>query len=98
MSVQVLPIETVVRDPSVRGGRPVIAGTGLRISDVASWHVFQRLTAEQIAEQFDLALAQAHAALAYYYAHKAEIDAEIQANATAADRWLGVLGEQRAAA
>ncbi|NJL28579.1 MAG: DUF433 domain-containing protein [Thermoanaerobaculia bacterium] len=94
----VLPIETVVKDPNVRGGRPVIAGTELRISDVAAWHVFQGLDAEQIVEHFDLDLAQAYAALSYYYAHKAEIDAEIEANDAAADRWLEVLGEQGAVA
>lgn len=94
MAAQVLPIESVVSDPEVRGGRPVIAGTTLRISDLAAYHTWAGLTPEQLAVQFDLDLARIHAALAYYYQHKAAVDAEIRANADEAELWRQRLTDQ----
>ncbi|HEX9670077.1 MAG TPA: DUF433 domain-containing protein [Thermoanaerobaculia bacterium] len=85
MAARVLPIESVVSDPAVRGGQPVIAGTTLRVSDLAAYHTLAGLTAEQLSVQFELDLARVHAALSYYYQHKAEIDAEIRANAEEAE-------------
>lgn len=87
MPAQVLPIETVVSNPAIRGGRPIVAGTTLRVSDLAAYHTLAGLTPEQLAVQFELDLAQVHAALSYYYTHKAEIDAEIRANADQAEVW-----------
>jgi uncharacterized protein (DUF433 family) len=87
MAAQVLPIEFVISDPEIRGGQPIIAGTTLRVSDLASWHTLAGLTPEQLASQFDLDLARVHAALAYYYHHKAAVDAEIRANAEQAEIW-----------
>lgn len=94
MPAQILPIESVVSDPEVRGGRPVVAGTTLRISDLASYHTFAGLTPEQLSVQFELDLARVHAALAYYYQHKTEIDAEIRANSDEAERWRQRVTEQ----
>lgn len=85
MAARVLPIESVVSDPTVRGGQPVIAGTTLRVSDLAAYHTLAGLAAEQLSVQFELDLARVHAALSYYYQHKGEIDAEIRANAEEAD-------------
>ncbi|HEY0783942.1 MAG TPA: DUF433 domain-containing protein [Thermoanaerobaculia bacterium] len=85
MPAQVLPIESVVTDPNIRGGSPVVAGTTLRVSDLAAYHIVGGMGAEQLAVQFELDLARVHAALAYYYDHKAEIDAEIRANGREAD-------------
>ena len=74
MPTQVLAIESVVTDPDVRGGKPIVAGTTLRVSDLAAYHMLAGLTPDQLAAQFDLDLSQVHAALAYYFRHKAEID------------------------
>lgn len=38
MPAQVLPIEFVVSDPEIRGGQPLLAGTTLRVSDLAAYH------------------------------------------------------------
>jgi uncharacterized protein (DUF433 family) len=91
MSVEVLPIDFVVSDPDLRGGRPVIAGTSLRISDLAVYHTLEGLSPDQLAVQFDLDLAQVHAGLSYYYIHKSEIDAEIRENAREASGWKNKL-------
>ena len=70
MPAQVLPIESVVTDPDVRGGQPVIVGTTLRVSDLAVYHVLAGLNPEQLSVQFELDLARVHATLAYCYDHK----------------------------
>jgi uncharacterized protein (DUF433 family) len=84
---QVLPIEAVVSDPDIRGGRPLVAGTTLRVSDLAAYHTLAGLSPDQLSAQFDLDLADVHAALSYYFRHKADIDAEIQENVEQADLW-----------
>jgi len=87
MTTRVLSIDAIVQDPQVRGGRPVIAGTALRVSDLATYHVAEGLTADELAVNFGLELAQVHAALSYYHSHREEIAEEIRANAREAERW-----------
>ncbi len=74
----VLSINLIASDPQVRGGRPCIAGTGIRVSDVAIATVFHNQSPDEIAASYALTLAQVHAALAYYYEHKAEIDEDVR--------------------
>lgn len=74
----------ISRDPSIRGGRPCIAGTGVSVRRVAEWHNMG-LIPEEIARKIGhLTLAQVHAALAYYHANRVETDADLQAEARAA--------------
>lgn len=87
MAAKILSIDAVVVDPAVRGGRPFLAGTTLRVSDLAAYHIYEGLSAEQLAVQFQLDLAQVHAGLSYYFTHRADIDAEIRANAAEAEAW-----------
>lgn len=87
----VLPIQSIVKDPDVRGGRPIVHGTTIRVSDLVSYHLFDGLTAEELALQFRLELADVHAALSYYYSHRQEIDSEIDANAREAERYRSQL-------
>ena len=73
----------IARDPGFRGGRPVIAGTGVSVRAIAL-DSNSGLTPEEIAaDRPDLSLAQVFAALAYYHANKTEMDADIQAEACA---------------
>jgi uncharacterized protein (DUF433 family) len=72
----------------------VIAGTTLRVSDVAAHYVYGGYTAEEMAVGFQLSLGQIHAALAYYHLHKDEIDNEIRANADEADTLLQEIRRQ----
>jgi uncharacterized protein (DUF433 family) len=67
-------------DPAICGGKPRIAGTRIRVLDIAALHVHERLNPEEIASKIypHLTLAQIHAALAYYYEHREEIDASIR--------------------
>lgn len=75
----------IVRDPGIRKGRPCIAGTGVTVSRIAQWHNLG-LSPEEIVGKFGhLSLAQVHAALAYYYANRSDIDSDIKSDARAAE-------------
>lgn len=87
MPAKILPIDSIIQDPAVRRGRPVVAGTTLRVSDIAAYHIYDGLSPEQLAVQFELELAQVHAALSYYFNHRTEIGAKIRANAEEAEHW-----------
>jgi uncharacterized protein (DUF433 family) len=75
----------ISRRPDIRGGRPCIAGTGVSVRRIAQWRNMG-LIPEEIARKFGhLSLPQVHAALAYYHANQAEIDADLEAEALEAD-------------
>ena len=74
----VLSINLIASNPAVRNGRPVVAGTGVCVSDIVIGSLFHQRSTDELASDFALSLAQIHAALAYYYEHKADIDEEIR--------------------
>src|SRR5260370_29234510 len=75
----------ISRRPEIRGGRPCIAGTGVSVRRIAQWHNMGQIP-EEIARKFGhLSLAQVDAALAYYHANQAEIDAALDAEAKATE-------------
>jgi uncharacterized protein (DUF433 family) len=89
MTMTPLLIDEIVSDPDVRAGRPVLRGTGIRVSDIVCWHRYgDHLTAEQIAADHQLPLGQVYAALTYYYLHQPEIDTEIRQNEAEAQHWI----------
>lgn len=76
----------ITRDPRVRGGRPIVTGTGVTVMRIAGW-ARQGLTPQEIAAEVpNLTLAQVHAALAHYYANRSEIDAALADEAAEYDR------------
>ena len=66
--------------PNVAGGKPRIAGHRITVQNIVIWHERMGLSADEIATEYDLTLAEVYAALAYYYDHRADIDAMIQAD------------------
>ncbi|MCC5629233.1 DUF433 domain-containing protein [Nostoc sphaeroides] len=56
---------------------PILHGTGLRVQTLAIAAQKWGLSAEQIAAEYDLSETQVNAALAFYAAHKQEIDEAI---------------------
>ena len=58
-----------------RGGRPFIVGTGVTVDRISVLLNVDRLSPEEIADGMDLSLPQVHAALSFYLANRAEIDA-----------------------
>ena len=71
------PTHHIERRPGVQGGDACIAGTRVPVWVLAAMHK-RGDTAEEILEAYpSLTAAQVHAALSYYYDHRAEIDAVI---------------------
>lgn len=71
--------EHIVVEKGHCGGKPHIAGHRIKVQHVAIWH--ERLGKdpdEIVAEHPGLTLADVHAALTYYYDHRAQIDADIR--------------------
>ena len=59
----------------------MVAGTGIRVLDVAIRYEVLHMTPEEIMVALPhLGLPQIHAALSYYYAHKAELDKQWKAS------------------
>ncbi len=70
----------ITKIPGVCGGRPAIDGTRVRVVNVVFMEK-EGNTPEQMLEQYPgLNVAQVHAALAYYYDHKEEIDAIMESD------------------
>lgn len=68
-------IGTLISRSSEKGGRPHIAGTGVTVQRIAGWFRMG-FTAEEIASKMPhLSMEQVYAALAYYFANRAEIEA-----------------------
>ncbi len=89
----VVEIGTLIdRDPTIRGGRPKIAGTALTVSRIAGWYKMG-MTPEEIALEYPhLTLAQVHAALAYYHVNRDAIETDIAQEEAAALGWEQQLG------
>ena len=66
--------------PGVAGGKPRIAGHRITVQDVVVWHERLGLSADEIASEYGLSLAEVYAALAYYYDHREEIDRSARAD------------------
>lgn len=80
METTAIDIGTLItRTPGVVGGRPRIAGTRMPVLRISVLHNSGMSPEEIVSHYGHLTLAQVHAALAYYYANKAEIDADLEA-------------------
>jgi uncharacterized protein (DUF433 family) len=64
--------------PGYCGGEPHILGHRIKVRHVAVWHEEMGMSPAEIAATYPtITLAQVHAALAYYYDHRDEIQAAI---------------------
>jgi uncharacterized protein (DUF433 family) len=67
----------ITRSSGIKRGMPRVTGTGVTVRTVARLY-HQGLTPEEITtSRYHLKLEQVHAALAYYFANRPEIDADI---------------------
>lgn len=78
MTMQTLE-NLVMSETQLRGGRPIIAGTGVTVRTIVG-HYKLGLTPEEIADDMSIPLAGVYAALAYYHLNQTEIEADIAAN------------------
>lgn len=73
----------VTKEPEVCGGKAAIDDTRVRVADVVYLHR-QGMNPQEILVRYpQLSLGQVHAALAYYYDHRGEIEATLAAEETA---------------
>ena len=78
----------IERSPEIRKGRPCIAGTGVTVRRIVAWENLG-LAPEEIATKIGhVTLAQVHAALAYYYSNRDEIDDDLAREELAAEELL----------
>ena len=66
--------------PQLRGGRPIIAGTGTTVRAIAGLYKLGLLAEEMVTQLPHLNLAQIYAALTYYHLHVDEIEEDIDAD------------------
>ncbi len=70
----------IVKEDGVLGGAPHISGRRIGVHDVANLYIRLEGTVDDLVEMYELTPAQIHAALAYYYDHREEVDAIIDEN------------------
>lgn len=66
--------------PGVCGGKPRIAGHRITVANIVIWHERLGKSADEIATEYDLTMADVYAALAYYFDNRAAIDESIAAS------------------
>jgi uncharacterized protein (DUF433 family) len=68
----------IVSTPGVCGSRPRIDGHRITVEDVAIWHERMGMSPDEIVSGHpSITLSDVHAALAYYYDHRVQIDQAI---------------------
>ncbi len=77
-------------------GVPVLSGTRTKVVEIAVEHVAYGWDAQELHQQHPhLSLGQIHSALAYYYDHKAEMDADIDRRRNRAERIKAELDQRQ---
>ena len=60
------------------GGKPCIVGSRIRVQDIYVWHEIQgRSPVDIVGEYPELSLADVHAAIAYYFDNREQIERDI---------------------
>jgi uncharacterized protein (DUF433 family) len=70
--------EHITKTPGVCGGKACIAGTRIRVMDIVYQHESGKAPADIAAVWQGVTVADVHAALAYAYDHRAELDANFE--------------------
>jgi uncharacterized protein (DUF433 family) len=69
----------ITKTAGVCGGRACIAGHRIRVMDIVGWHERRGYSVAQIVAMFPgVTPADVHAALAYYYDNREEIDSDFR--------------------
>jgi uncharacterized protein (DUF433 family) len=77
--MQETEIQHITKTPGVCGGKACIAGHRIRVTDIVLWHERRGYSADEIVGIFpSITLADVHAALTYYFDHRAEIGADFE--------------------
>jgi len=80
--------EHIAKTPGVCGGKACVAGTRVRVMDIVIWHEHLGWSADEIVSQIPtITLSDVHAALAYYFDNREEIEEDIQRNDEIAEKF-----------
>lgn len=60
----------IVFEEGILGGQPHIANRRIRVKDVVQWYDLLNMNADEIADAYDLELADVFAALAFYHLNR----------------------------
>ncbi|MBP0022253.1 MAG: DUF433 domain-containing protein [Cyanobacteria bacterium SBLK] len=74
MSTLSIPLEYIEIASDMCFGKPHIAGSRITVANVATMYLQMGQSLEEIAGKYALSLASVHAAMAYYYENREEID------------------------
>jgi uncharacterized protein (DUF433 family) len=79
--------DRIVVTPGGRCGKPRIAGQRITVADVAIWHERMGMSPDEILSKHPtMTLSEVHAALAYYFDHRDELDREIRDDEESAEK------------
>ena len=85
----------ITRKKDILHGAPIVEGTRTPVRAIAGYYQMGMSVDEIVLGLPHLTMAQAHSALAYYFDHRAEIDADIAENNDTA-RWKALADSTRA--
>jgi uncharacterized protein (DUF433 family) len=72
-------IQHITKTPGICGGRACIAGHRIRVADVVNWHEKRGYSPDEVVDMFPgITLADVHAAMAYYFDNRQEIEDEFR--------------------
>ncbi|MBI5367749.1 MAG: DUF433 domain-containing protein [Planctomycetes bacterium] len=73
-----LMVQHIEKSAEVMGGKARIAGHRIRVLDIVVWHEKRGLSPDEILGVYpSITLADVHAALAYYFDHRDEIEGDL---------------------
>jgi len=79
--------EHITKTPGVCGGKACIAGHRIRVMDIVVWHEMRGYSPDEIVNMFPgISLADVHAALAYYFDNREEIEEGFRKEDTVAEQ------------
>jgi len=83
-----LSVEHISKTPGICGGKACIAGHRIRVMDIVAMHEYAGMTPDEIADQYpSITLADIHAALAYYFDHRVDIETEFRLARETAEKY-----------
>jgi len=69
----------ITKTAGICGGKACIAGHRIRVLDIVVWHEMRGYSPDEIVDIFPgITLADVYCALAYYFDHRVEIDADFR--------------------
>jgi uncharacterized protein (DUF433 family) len=82
----------IVITPGTCSGRPRVAGTRIRVANIALWTEAGMSADEIVASYPHLTLADVYAALAYYHDHREEIESQMREDEEFVERLMAETG------